>query len=73
MLKLGWSRDINEDDIYEVTNGMRSDRNTKIFAKHWNIELEKKKPSFLRVLLKVYGIKIFTVSILSAIATTIAG
>lgn len=73
MVKLGYSRDINEDDIYDVANGMQSDRNTEIIAKQWDIEVEKKKPSFLRVLLKVYGVKIIIITICSASAITMAG
>lgn len=72
MLKIGFSRTIEEDDIHAVTNSMQSDRNTEEFAKLWELELEKKKPSILRVILKVHGLKMFLIGLLYALGEILA-
>lgn len=55
IFKIGLSRKIEEDDVYAVTNSMRSDRNTEKFDELWQLELKKKSPSIVRVILKVHG------------------
>lgn len=70
ILKLGMSREISEDDIYDVTNEMRSDKNTEALAKQWQLELKCKNPSILRALLKLYGPKVLLISGLCAIGAT---
>lgn len=72
MLKIGFSRTIEENDIYAVTNSMQSDRNTQEFAKLWELELKKKKPSLLRVILKVHGLKMFLIGLLYALGEILA-
>lgn len=72
MIKLGLSREIQEDDIYAVTNSMRSEENTQNFVKHWKIELEKANPSIFRVMLKIYGYKVFMLSFFYSIGLTLA-
>lgn len=72
MIKLGLSREIQEDDIYAVTNSMRSEENTHNFVKHWKIELEKSNPSIFRVMLKIYGYKVFMLSFFYSIGLTLA-
>lgn len=72
ILLIGWRRPIEEDDIYAVTNSMRSDKNTEEFAKLWDIELTKKNPSIFRVILKLHGLKVFTLAILFSIGETLA-
>lgn len=67
MLALGLTREINENDIYAVTNDMRSDQITEMFAKQWQLELEKENLSILRVVWKLYGLKILTISIVCSI------
>lgn len=72
MLKDGLNRTIEEDDICEVTNSMRSDRNTDAFTKLWQSELKKSNPSFLRVIFKLHGFKLLFLVILYAIGETMA-
>lgn len=72
MFQIGLRRSIEEDDIYAVTNSMRSNQTTETFAKLWNLELKKQRPSLLRVIRKVYGFEVLIVGILYAIAETFA-
>lgn len=72
MLKIGLGRGIDEDDVYAVTNSMRSVQNTEKFAKLWQLELKKKQPSILRVILKVHGLAIYGVGILFSIGEVTA-
>lgn len=72
MFKTGLSREIEDNDIYAVTNSLRSDRNTEEFAKLWNSELEKEKPSLMRVILRTHGVKIFTTELLYSISEVLA-
>lgn len=65
-------RSIEEDDIYGVTNSMRSDQNTNEFAKLWALELKKKNPSILRVMLKIHGFKVLTFGLLFSAGETLA-
>lgn len=71
MFKIGLKRAIEEDEIYEVTDRLRSERNTGVFANAWQLELKKKNPSMWRVMLKIHGCKVFSVSILFTIADTL--
>lgn len=72
MFAIGLKRSIEEDDIYEVTNDMRSDSNTEKFARLWEEELKKKKPSIFRVMFKLHLYKLLPIGILYAIGETIA-
>ncbi|XP_055326166.1 ATP-binding cassette sub-family C member 4-like, partial [Sitodiplosis mosellana] len=72
MFAIGMNRPIVEDDIYAVTNSMRSDQNTEQFAKLWESEVMKKNPSILRVMFKIHGCKIFTFGLLYTIRETLA-
>lgn len=72
MFTIGLKRSIEEDDIYEVTNSMRSDQNTEAFVKLWQLELQKKNPSIFRVMFKVHGIKVLTLGLLFSIGETLA-
>lgn len=56
--KTGLKRPLIEDDIYEVTNSLKSDKNTREFAQLWEEELKKPSPSILRVMLKLHGFSI---------------
>lgn len=71
--KIGNKRELNEDDIYAVKDGMQSARNTDEFAKEWQTELEKENPSIVRALFRLYGFKTLLVTFLYAIGTTLAG
>lgn len=72
MFKIGLSRAIEEDDIYAVPNSMRSDRNTEHFAKLWQLELQRKNPSILRVIFNVYGIEVCMTCLLYSVAEILA-
>lgn len=67
MFKTGLKRGIEEDEIYEITNSLRSDYNTDIFAKEWELELKKKNPSILHVMFKVHGFKLIAFGMLYTI------
>lgn len=72
MLSIGMKRPIEEDDIYEVTNSMRSDQNTAAFAKLWDIELTKANPSIFRVMMKLHGFKVLTFGLLFSVSESLA-
>lgn len=72
MFSIGMNRTIEEDDIYAVTDGMRSDKNTDKFAKLWELELKKKNPSIFRVMLKVHGFEVLTLGLLFSVGETLA-
>lgn len=72
MFRMGMRRTIEEEDIYEVKNGMQSDRNTERFAELWQLELKKKNPSILRVIFKVFGLKFSVFALLFLVAETAA-
>lgn len=72
MFAIGMKRAIEEDDIYAVTNSMRSDQNTEQFAKLWQLELKKKNPSIWRVMLKIHGFKVLTFGLLFSIGESLA-
>lgn len=72
MIKIGLNRSIEEDDIYDVTNSMRSDHNTEEFAKLWELELKKKNPSIIRVIFKIHGFNMMFYGILYSITETLA-
>lgn len=65
-------RTIEEDDIYAVTNGMRSEQITEAFSELWQLELKKRKPSVFRVVFKLHGCKMLIAGIFYAIAETFA-
>lgn len=72
MFSVGMKRPIDEDDIYNVTNSMRSDSNTDEFAKLWDLELKKAHPSIFRVMLKLHGFKVLTLGLLFSAGETLA-
>lgn len=72
MFSIGMKRSIEEDDIYAVTNEMRSDTNTEKFAQLWEEELKKRNPSILRVMFKIHLYRLLPIGILYAIGETFA-
>lgn len=72
IFSIGLKRSIEDDDVYAVTNDMQSELNTEKFAKLWDEELQKKKPSILRVLFKLHLYKLLPFGILYATCETIA-
>lgn len=72
IFSIGLKRPIEEDDVYGVLNGMRSERNTEIFAKGWESELKKDNPSIFSLMLKLYGFKVLAIGFLFSIGETMA-
>lgn len=72
MFIIGLKRAIDEDDIYAVTNDMRSEQHTNAFIQLWDLEVKKDNPSMLRVMMKLYGPKVLPVGILFSVGETIA-
>lgn len=67
MFKIGMKRCIEENDIYEITNSLRSEQNTDALAREWDLELKKKSPKFWHCLLKVQGYRLIAVGMLYTI------
>ncbi|KAG4077638.1 hypothetical protein HA402_009029 [Bradysia odoriphaga] len=72
LFTIGLKRAIEEDDIFAITNSMRSDQNTEKFAKLWELELKKKNPSMIRVMLRANGYKVHLIGILCSLTETLA-
>lgn len=72
MFSIGLKRAIQEDDIYAVTNHMKSDLNTEAFRKLWQEELTKTNPSVLRVMFRMHLYRLLPIGLLYAIGETIA-
>lgn len=72
MFTIGLQRAIEEDDIYAVTNSLRSDQNTEAFQKLWQLELKKPKPSIFRVMFKLHGFKVLSLGLLYSTGETLA-
>lgn len=73
LVKAGSKRELGEDDIYANVDSMSSAKNTDAFANEWQMELEKKDPSIIRVILKLHGYKVLLVTFVYAILATLAG
>lgn len=52
---MGLRQEITEDDIYRSAKTHKSTEITKTFGKQWEKEKQKSTPSFLNVLLTMYG------------------
>lgn len=72
MFTVGLKRSIEEDDIYEVTDDMRCERNTEAFAKLWELELKKRKPSIFRVIFKSHAVKLLSFGLVYGLSETLA-
>lgn len=72
MFKIGLKRAIEEDDIYAVTNDMKSNENSKAFSKLWESELKKKNPSLFNAMIKFHGFTILILGILFAVCEAFA-
>lgn len=69
-MKTSFRRDLNEDDVYAPIDGMQSAPITDAFGKQWQIELEEKSPSIIRVMFRLYGFEVLLVTFLYSIAGT---
>lgn len=72
MFEIGLKHAIEEDDIYAVTNDMKSHENSVAFSKLWESELKKKNPSLFNAMLKFHGFTIFILGILYALCEAFA-
>lgn len=72
MFKIGMRRPIEEDDICNVLNSMRSDENTTEFNKLWQQEIKKPDPSIMRVMIKIRVLKVLVLGLLFSIGETLA-
>lgn len=70
LVKTSLTRDLNEDDIYEARDSMQSAQITDAFERLWQLELDKKNPSIIRVMFKLYGFEVLLITFLYSIAST---
>lgn len=73
MISTSLKRDLNEDDIYAAIPSMQSAENTDAFAKQWQIELQNKNPSIIRVIFKLYGFEMLLIAFLFAFSANVVG
>ncbi|KAI9207232.1 P-loop containing nucleoside triphosphate hydrolase protein [Polychytrium aggregatum] len=55
LMKLGYRKDLDMDDLWNLRQIDSSRTNSDAFQHAWSSEMERKGPSLLRVLLRVYG------------------
>lgn len=67
ILRLGHKRPIEENEIYNVKDGWKSERITEKLDKFWTKEKAKKSPSLLNALFKLYGLQVLSWSIIVTI------
>lgn len=69
--KLGYNGTITQDQLYSTINSHDSSVLSKKFSTVWKDELTKKsEPNLLRVILKIYGLKIFLLGLGYAFVNT---
>ena len=56
LMKLGYSKDLEMDDLWSLKKEETASYNSEIFYTNWNIECNKKNPSFVRALVRTYGL-----------------
>lgn len=71
LYKIGMTRTITEEDVYQTIDHHESDRIANKFTKIWNDELNKKDPSTLRLFYKAYGPPVIAIGLLFSILETI--
>lgn len=64
IFKIGQKRAIGEHEIYEVLDDLRSETITNKLSKAWAEEKQKKAPSLVRIIYKMYGAKLLLWNIL---------
>lgn len=57
ILNTGYRRVLEDPDLYALRRIDQAERNSQLFQKYWQAELQKPKPSLLRALVKCYGIR----------------
>jgi ATP-binding cassette, subfamily C (CFTR/MRP), member 4 len=70
LYKIGLTRTITEDDIYETLKDHESEKIATKFTRLWSDELKKKNPSVLRVFYRAFGIELLTTALTLSILET---
>ena len=63
-MKLGNKKDLNEEDLYEPVVYEKTKYLTDQLETEWNKELKKPKSSLIRVIVRVYGLRVLTGSLI---------
>jgi ATP-binding cassette, subfamily C (CFTR/MRP), member 4 len=71
LYKVGYSRPITQDDIYQTIQHHESQRIGERFTNLWNQELKTQNPSIIRLFYNAYGPSVLTLGILFSISETI--
>lgn len=61
LFKIGLAKEINEDDLYKVSNNHDSRKVSKKFEMLWEKETLKESPSLVKVTLKCFWYKVMVV------------
>lgn len=72
LFSISWKRPIDENDIDAPLNSLRCKENTEAFAEQWELELKKKNPSILRVMMKLYMFEVLSIGTLLATCESLA-
>jgi ATP-binding cassette subfamily C (CFTR/MRP) protein 1 len=59
-MSLGYQKDLDLDDLWELKKADRAKTNSKKFQSIWQQELQSGHPSFIRALVKGYGWSFFS-------------
>ena len=71
LYRMGLTRDITEEDVYQTIDHHECDRIANKFTKIWDEELTKRNPSTLRMMYKAYGPPVIIIGMLFSICETI--
>lgn len=71
LYKIGLSRTITEDDIYQPKEEHESERIGEKFRDLWSEELQRKDPSVIRMFYRAYGFKMLLIGFLFSICETL--
>lgn len=71
IFKLGIKAPITPDDIYKPKTSLESAKIVKTFIKIWSDELKNKNPSMLRLVFRIYGIRLIFWGMLNGISRTL--
>jgi ATP-binding cassette, subfamily C (CFTR/MRP), member 4 len=71
LYKIGLTRTITEDDIYETLKDHESEKIATKFTRLWSDELKKKNPSVLRMFYRAYGFWALLIGLMFSITETL--
>lgn len=71
LFKMGTSRSITEEDVYENLDEHKYDPIVQKFSVLWDEELKKKDPSVLRMFMKAYGFVTIGLGLLFSVIETV--